>query len=428
MQWERFLSYSRRVRTIHLDAGFHVDTTVIQALANVESSLCIAPSLRSLHWRTDGTSDAWSGLLFVTPGLQDLTIVEQGNRRPAGPVLLHALKACPHIRSLNINLHPSSARDEPLHTELIRSLADFFSKSAFLEGVVFDDASSTRGPVLQKLCALPRLKSLKLGNMWDSVEIASAYPLVLPSNPVIRPFQSLRELDIACSFDTATTLLDYLGSPLEDICIHVPEDETEQGGRLEQWLLAVQTKFNSSLTHFNIVMEHIGEDLWNARPLISFTSGMHLVHLYIHVSEPGVIIDDETLRGIGGSLPFLKLLDFRYVHAPNYGPVPLATLEGVFDILALCPWLEHLKVVFSALNALDEVKAQQLPISRLESLDIDWSPIDNPSYVAGLFSRVLPHLDDFIWGTWDGEESAEYSEVYESRWKIVWDLQPTLRK
>jgi hypothetical protein len=287
--------------------------------------------------------------------------------------------------------------------------------------VACDSAWGTQGPILQKLCASPRLTTLKLGHLWDSVKIASEYPLGDLSNSVIRPFSSLSELDIAWSFETATIFLDHITSPLEKITVHVPEDETEQGG-LERWLLAVQTKLRSSLTHFSILMQDMGgEDMWDARPLISFVSGMHLVQLYIHITHPGVVVYDETLRGIGGCLPLLESLDFRYVHAPDDGLVPAATLEGVFDTLALCPQLWHLKVVFNALETLDEAKAQQLPISRLQSLEIDWSPINNPKYIVQLFSRVLPRLNDFEWGAYRGKESAEYSEVYESRWKTVWD-------
>lgn len=138
----------------------------------------------------------------------------------------------------------------------------------------------------------------------------------------------------------------------------------------------------------------------------------------------GFDLDDGGLATLASSWPSLQSLTLSCVC--GWSIPSRITLQGLVNLLQLCPHLKQLGIVVNATEV--EVSTGQItPNTRLESITLGNSPITDAVAVASVLSCVLPRLSDISsWDTWVrvafDDDAEDEAERYQARWGEVEQL------
>jgi hypothetical protein len=137
----------------------------------------------------------------------------------------------------------------------------------------------------------------------------------------------------------------------------------------------------------------------------------------------GFDLDDEQIKTIAKTLPHLEML---YFYSPN-PPIdsPQMSFEGLKSVAQHCPKLKDLMMTFDASSITKHPNHGDICNVNTRTIDIRYSPIDDPVAVSAYLSATFPNLYRVCCpSTFDSHSEHELDGLKElaSKWKEVNEL------
>ncbi|KAH7929960.1 hypothetical protein BV22DRAFT_93819 [Leucogyrophana mollusca] len=410
--WDVFLRYSRRVRSLHHHyepSTYHpigVALDVFQVLSIPPTSLLV-PNLQHLHWHDYRVPIAFVRLL-TGPKLASLTL--RTNTGHALYIIPALSVSCPLLRHIDLGCLFYSAA-------YARVLDDALPKWTQLESLACGEITPD---AYCHLAQLPSLKSLSFRTPSGLTATGS------PQGSSAYAFATLESLEIySNTFSPSALFFPSTSSPLRRFSIKLVADNSQPNP------IAISQIFNSLAsrctpdTHLRILLDLSRIDLPTSRvesalTLDNFSPLLSCRNLRAFSIKSGYlfVLDDHDLGQMARAWPHLEILELGTSH--GWEGLSQITLQGLTPLLRHCPLLRTLGL---SLNATTVGPRRARPgkgicNTHLKELTLGDSRISKPAYVAAFLSAVLPCVTSIK--AWD--DGVIYNSKYKRRWVQVTNL------
>ncbi|KAJ7239891.1 hypothetical protein C8J57DRAFT_1727260 [Mycena rebaudengoi] len=390
--WERPLTYMRRVKTFAYNMQTMPSPQLLEALSLCFPGEHFFPNLQKLYWST-----------------------------PKSP---HS----PYIRSF---LSPMITRtilgitDATIYCPVLQSVSRFVLQLAAIESLSIRDLDQA---AFEYLAQLRTLKSLEIGHP------ASFDPSCKICEGDV--FLSLRQLKFNSIAPEviARFLRPFCNSPLVSLAVNVEPTSLAAPGlyssiaencpRATLRDLCVGSTELVVSTNRQTKPQVIRDDM--IRPLLGLAA---LTSLYL-TSRDGFDLDDSTLSDMAAAWPHIERLDLM-VFSKYEGFTPRATLHSLYAFARHCPRLRTLRVMFDA-TVLPSTDDAEIAQGALTCLSLGRSSISAPvadvaAFLCGLFPTLRElHTGYHLWES-EGDVDDDLLDdrvIYHRRWKQVERLLP----
>ncbi|OCH86193.1 hypothetical protein OBBRIDRAFT_255451 [Obba rivulosa] len=389
-EWRRFKTYAGWIREASYDHYFgRVDQSVIVAVANLNNSEPLLPSLRVLHWRHCSPNEIQIPFLLAPPHIQTLDIAFgldntseriDGIREPR----LDALLGMMAVRTPVLEHFQLLGFLDPSLLLSVRNLSKVRSMSiAFHDLIPFFDT-----PTLHALCQMDSLVSLELQfRLSVNTKLSELY------------FPRLESLHVNCKAPELARLLHAMSAPrLTNLSVkakihnvaHPCQDITH----------AAKIRFGRSLRTFKLVINDSCRS-WGGnrsalfdiiRPLLDLRD---MLKLELSVNTAQYNMNDMQIEVIAQSWPFLE--DLSIVVPPLTVLVTGITLDSLVHFATHCPNLSSLELQGLTPTLTLDFVAQRLRPHNLASLYIRGPDMQSwtrgkAQQVAGMLYGLFPNL------------------------------------
>ncbi|KAG9309649.1 hypothetical protein JVU11DRAFT_10313 [Chiua virens] len=413
--WNIFLRYARRVRSLEFDRHCQstTDVNVYVALSHLPSPVVIFPRL--VHFRC-------------------------GEYRPeAIPFLMHLLQpTVVHVDIDNLMSNPLTFCVLPLLPKMCPRIKQIMAFRNF----VFQKGDRALETFSRVLCQLPELQTLRCAELPDDSVLHLSQ---LPNLKILRMDLRLISLDhlesafgrirfpvlqevllSAPTMSHSLRFLDFIQSTSVDTINLNVDDETCAAD-----YKAIFTQWASNPSYHNLSAIDISEmqvwrdyddkhiiDIATLRPLfqLKYLTSLKLETLCTFD------LDNAAIKEIAQAWPLLETLDLS-IRECGWELPSKVTLSGLVPLLQNCPNLALLGVVVDA-TVLPAASSTTLPgygvqNTSLESLWLADSKITRPALVASFLSAVAPNLEQLV--SWNTPllSGREGKDKYLKRWKEV---------
>ncbi|KAH7912434.1 hypothetical protein BJ138DRAFT_788829 [Hygrophoropsis aurantiaca] len=398
--WDHFLRYSRRVRTLSINPPFAINQNIFQALSHpLTNGSEIFPRLVDLE--VIGLTNHDFASLLLTRNLTSLSIFFIEGDAIATNIIPSLSSTCPSLRRIKL-----ARSGQYISNETVGAICEVLCKLPLLEDVDCPRILAS-DQVLSHLACLPSLKQL-------SIALPAYLPEKTGNSGTI--FQTLRKLSLSSSEpQSCLQLLESVTSPcVESIVLSTAEVfSTEISRKL----------FTSISSHQSIMRIIITERSWSALPenygiyLNILDPLLHLHNLqHLRLSSASTYsVDDATLSKMASAWPHLESL--RLWPPKKWEAEARITLPGIIPLLQCCPKLCFFGTAVNAALPIADVSAYSACNHSKISLDVGASPILDPASVAAFLSCVMPNLG-FI-SALDTSNMRPSLRAYGTRWKQV---------
>ncbi|KAJ7809819.1 hypothetical protein B0H13DRAFT_2149651, partial [Mycena leptocephala] len=411
--WDRFIFYSRRVRSFH---DYHVlleTADVYEILAASFPGDFIFPRLQTLDWFPIAPELFHHVHSFLSPGL---TRLELHMDYIADAVIFETLTAkFPGLNNVSIGGYTH-----------VPSVSRFICALQDVETLVVSDLDSK---AFAHIARFPRLRYLWL--MSDKPTRLLPPPNDLPHFPALRTLQYE-------SIEYAPSLLQWLGSSLVEFFLLARSWPATPTKRTVQELYSALA---SNCTHSSLKTISVGKP-WRPEPIdpnqlnLYLVSGEELRPLFcfrnltrVSLSHtPGVDLDDGVILDMARAWPCLESLSLP--SDTNCRITPRPTLEGVYAFAKYCPNLQELTILFDA-TSVPKLKIRsetgcrrRVSQESLTYLDVAYSSIGTrPRHVAEFLRTIFPCLEAIQSSYHDNPESRADAQAVASHkaWMKVYE-------
>jgi hypothetical protein len=400
--WERFeiaasrvriLSHTDIVDTTENDKVYQFDSGIFQSLACAQPGTSkLLPRLQELTWKVKNDDIYPYILLFLSPGIRDLTIFivakEDVSLSMRFSLLTSLVSHCPSIRSMVLDAE-NDAQDH-----LLVSWGNLFSGRAssacapFSNWTGLEDLTLTYinlGPLMNAIAGLPALTSLEL----ESCRIVDMqFPRNAPNSPVLKHLRM-----IGCNLDSCMHVLKCMSStPLVSIDLYIIRAPQEA-----QWAGLINGLQNGVL-HHTLESLVISSDFGRRPVTLSFQMISPLLRFqHIHSFEVDgyctLEVSDDDVACIAKAWSQLQTFTIKPTR-----PVPTRlTSHALISFAKHCPELESLSLTINAAPVDNyEEKLGDGMCRRLRELHVNDSPVDNPARIAAFISDIFPEVRKII--------------------------------
>ncbi|KIJ58173.1 hypothetical protein HYDPIDRAFT_34429 [Hydnomerulius pinastri MD-312] len=412
--WDVFLRYTRRVRSLEFDR--HCTTTthvnVYHSLATYPYPDVMFPRLTHLRcgeWREDAV---WFLRHLLQPTVNHIDIDNLLPNALTYRVLPLIPKRCPRVRQLMAFRNLVFQQGDPV----LDQFSNLLCQLNLLESVRCAELTDES---LLHLARLPALKILRVDLRLNPLHN-------LDSSLRGRGFPVLREALV--SSPTMSHCLQFLkyvkSTSLDTINLNV-DDETPAASYKE-----IFTAWGLNPSYQNLSTIDISEmrvwrdydekhiiDITVLRPLFQL-KGLTCLKLETLCTYD---LDDAAIKEIATAWPLLETLDLSLRECGWEIPSKV-TLQGLIPLLRGCPNLALLGVVVDATRlpaASTRLPGAGVRNTSLESLWLADSKITRPSLVAAFLSAVAPNIEQIV--TWNTPllSGREGKDKYRKRWREV---------
>ncbi|KAI0080350.1 hypothetical protein K474DRAFT_312829 [Panus rudis PR-1116 ss-1] len=463
--WERVLSYGDRVRGItYTEAYNNVSASVFPVFEEYRPRQYILPNLTSLTWKAETAAGLERSLLFITPGLQSLTI-EMGAKYPKMGDFLNEVMSRTQLSSFSFTLH----------SNLPDNFVDILQPNAGFQKLALMAPGALSARVGMWAASIPTLKSFQVDlsnrtttaveGFFDDISPGSGYSTpssvggdsgvfsgdeldfsdlrkgamrITSDAPRYGAFRRLTQLGLTGETSNIATFLKHLASPLTTIDLAI-EDPPQR----EDWqdlCNLISDQFSHTLqslrigatsnSRFNELVRSTsrgGEVQLRHLPLEYFAFLPELLRLEIDLPESAVF-HNRDIAHIARVCPNLEILRLcnQAKFPPSFGS-PFLTLEGLAPLTTECKRLHTLAVVVNALEGREEIFRTMEPSSRsLLRLHVGHSWIKDPLNAALLISHLAPHLESLKWFT--ATTRPGVVEANAANWQKVSEFLPPIQR
>jgi len=415
--WDIFLRYAHRVRSLEFDRQCHdtTDVGVYEALSNPPSPVVVFPRL--LHLRCGESRK--EAIPFLMHLLQPTVVHVDIDNLMSNPLTFNILPLlpdrCPRIKQIMAFRHFVFQKgDRALETfsDVLRHLPELQT----LRCAELPDAS------VLHLSQLPNLRILRM-----DLRLISLDHIESVSGPV--RFPVLQEVLLSSpSMSHSLRFLKFIRSASVDTINLNVDDETCASD-----YNAIFTEWASNPAYHNLSVIDISEmqvwrdydekhiiDIATLRPLFRLKRLTSLKLETLCTFD----LDNAAINEIGLAWPLLETLDLS-IRECGWEIPSKVTLPGLVPLLRNCPNLALLGVVIDAtVLPVDMETTERLPgggvrNNCLESLWLADSKITRPALVAAFLSAVAPNVEQIV--SWNTPllSGREGKDKYQKRWKEV---------
>jgi len=434
--WEKPLSYALRIQRLQLDAwSMMEDFPAADVFERISSGLPrdhLCPNLRGILFHVTPKADSLFPYirLFLGPKIIDVSISLPFSSSHA-PSLSFLPIRYPHLKKLYLSAY--YPQDEP----------DILSKIALtLDRIESLTLNKLDRVAIEHISQLPALKSLRLQTSHsEDLGLSLRFPTVMGAQTP--PFPALRDV----SFEEATTefALEFLDL-LSTCCVanfHVGTTDVVTklttsrlyatlAGHLSHSALKILRVERAGNCDDPTVPEDMANHAIDGHILAKLFCFANLTKIIL-APPVGFNIDDATAWDIARAWPKLKILTLTA--ATDLHHPPGMSLHGLQAFAKHCRELTSLMITFDASTVPPRDDSPDPIISQfsLTSLDVDTSPITDPTAVAQFTSGLFPNLaniwthDNWIWDEVDiqailMDDGVAYGQF--TRWKKVEAMLP----
>ncbi|KAJ7934127.1 hypothetical protein B0H13DRAFT_2650255 [Mycena leptocephala] len=410
--WNRALQYMQRVKEFHspwFDNAHGSD--ILPVLTMCLPGDCLFPNLRTLQWSHADDNHFHHIHIFLNRQLSRIVILSK-TPLPQLSILSMLPRKCPSLKSVSIHLPPRNLPTEPSIQASISAFAQQLNQIEFLHMPLLDVAA------VRHVAELPTLHSLELRMV----------PMTLQSLPLDTSFINLRHLALLdVNVDSASHFLSSCANAaLVSLAVNVAA--RPRPGALDLFITALAqcTCSHSTLTSLTLDLSLPDGSPITPQSLCPLFCFKELSHVDIK-SEAGFDLDDSFILEMTHVWRHLKNLQFR----EDVPCIPLGvTLECLRIFSGNCPDLRTLHLSFDA-STLHTSQGEKNCVAQtmVGALDVAYSHISTPSFIAGFISTVFPNLrhistameySDFAYQNVDEQELDEDEQlVFHRRWKEV---------
>ncbi|KAJ6548483.1 hypothetical protein B0H19DRAFT_1265311 [Mycena capillaripes] len=380
--WDRFVFYSRRVRSFNDHHALLQTSNVYEILAASFPDGSIFPRLQTLDWFPIAPELSHHVRSFLSPGS---TCLHLHMDCIADAFIFETLTA--KFPGLN-NVSISGCAYVPSVSRFICALQD-------VETIV---VSGLDAIAFAHIARFPRLRYL-----WLMSDKPTRF---LPPSNELPHFPALKTLECE-SIEHASTLLEWLRCSLVEFTLIARSWRVTPTKRTVQELYSALA---ANCTHSSLKKISVGKPLRpepihpdqlnlylvsgeQLRPLLRFRN---LVHVSLS-HTPGVDLDDGVILDMARAWQCLEYLSLP--SNTNCRITPRLTLEGVYAFAKYCPNLHELAILFDGtivpkLKVRSETgRRRRVSQESLAHLDVAYSPIGTrPRLVAEFLSTIFPCL------------------------------------
>ncbi|KAJ7616043.1 hypothetical protein FB45DRAFT_841681 [Roridomyces roridus] len=422
--WDRFLFYSRRVKTFTFD----VDSEIAYCSSSVDilrisfPGPVLFPNLRTLLWLSGSCGTIRHIRLFLAPHLRKLVLDSLDSVADLS-VLPTLVTQCPGLAEVDI----------AMPDRLLRFLGNLYTSVVSLHRLVTLSIPSIDDSVLEHLSRMPTLTSLTLKR-----QNALSAPRTSSGESV---FPTLRSLTITTRVaDVLPTIVPLLTeAPLESLNIQLAA--CRGTATFVAWCKALASDCacgHNSLRHLYL-REVAPTGVRISLPAVSpVVQGVHIRPLYsfkelksVWLYPPrGFDLDDSAMDELARAWPRLALLDLGGDRASSSGSPSHITLSALLSFAQHCPRLSSLPLNTSSQAPTPALNhgTRRIQQGRLHTLGVQSCPCSDVYWVAKFLSSVFPALRA-VRTDLDGRflEGHLALGVRRQNWKDVQKLLPLLR-
>ncbi|KAJ7088754.1 hypothetical protein B0H15DRAFT_840663 [Mycena belliarum] len=419
--WERFLLYAARIKTITLGLNLyaHAADLPLDALEMINITRpaeCILPNLRKLHWVTTDPTVFPFIRLFLCPGISAISLVLEPT--PAHRSLLLWLGSTAHsLQEVSLS-GTEVASDNEADPATLNAITSFI--------LTLDKIKTLSVPRLhpsaqRHLASLPSLSTLRIEN-FVSIEPGSshAHPYPHPS------FPALSHLTLgATKLASATKFLTKMSpSALKTLVFY--DGPVSTSVVMGAFFAALHSSgAHLHLTQLTICFTTLPLDFVDPAayrlttavltPLLSFSSLQSVEML----ARTGFEIDDPFCAVMAAAWPQLERLDLNTDFGYDMAPPPAATAASLLAFATHCPRLTELTLPLDMTLVPElpprSLRPQQTALQVLGVLD---SAVDSKTRTARFLASLFPRLTR-IYSAIDGSETGV---VRDRDWAAVQEL------
>ena len=370
---------------------YQVPASVYRALLHAAPSVPLIPSIKILKWSSDSVDMFNCAKLFFSPTLDELslTLTEDSSYDITRFSLLGSLPLlCPSLSCLELTgCAPHSAQTDDISTYFSATVAGL-QMLAHLQRLTFT-LPNFPANVWHSLPSFSSLRHLTIhGN--SALDVANQPPA---QETTQNGFPCLEGLELKTSRPrfAMRVFKNMWQTPLKTITLEF-QSETFTLGGWRTFFLKLQSGLLRCLQDISITLgsrhpSGVALTMEQLRPLLDFTELKSVRLLGIDVT-----LDDHDITQIAFAWPHLEslLLDGSSQSPRN------VTFDGLAILAQCCRALNTLRLQFDASRPLQGDYADSVMVTarsdRLTTLDVQSSPIDNPTLVAARLSALFPNL------------------------------------
>ncbi|KAJ7737295.1 hypothetical protein B0H16DRAFT_1695096 [Mycena metata] len=419
--WERPLTYMRRVKTFAYSLQTMPSPQLLQALSLSFPGEHFFPTLQKLYWNTPNTPHAPHIWRFISPKITR-TILAFGDSDHDLSLLPTVAISCPSMTDATIYC-PTR---EDVRRSVLQGISQFVLGLAAIESLSILDLDQA---AFEHLAQLPTIKSLEIRRP-DAFNPSCK----IGEGDVFLSLQRLKFNSIAPG-SIARFLHPFSDSPLVSLAMNVEPTSLAAPG-LYSFIAENCSRATLRDLHVGSTELVMSTHRRRAEPqiirddMIRLLLGLTALNSLCLYSCDGFDLDDSTLSGMAASWPDIERLDLMVVSTYE-GFTPRTTLHSLYAFARHCPRLRTLKILFDATVVPSTDADAEISQGALTCLSLGRSSIFAPAAdVAAFLCRLFPVLQELHTGyhqrEWEGydDQLLEDRVIYHRRWKQVERLLP----